>query len=252
MELIDRLIVDPEPHVGMIDFRDVEAQRTMYFVHDHKDQVAWIKLNALLRACGYSFITNIKMLDVVVMADLKLIDINETLIRDGRWLHDICPGSVTVMAEIGAEQMSRLRDALHPATDLIAVTVVSSITEEEWQARHAGQTIAEAVLIYATEAKEAGVQGLVLSGRELAIVSREFSDETFTYHVVAVRPDWAVVPGDDQKRIVTPTEAIQAGADRLIIGRPIMLAQPNTKGLPQNPAEAIARIYKEIDEALAQ
>ena len=87
-------------------------------------------------------------------------------------------------------------------------------------------------------AEASGVDGVVCSPKEAAILRGEIGDK-FSLIVPGVRPDWAVA--DDQKRVMTPGEAVAAGADHLVIGRPITRAQ--------DPVGAARRIADEISAA---
>lgn len=97
------------------------------------------------------------------------------------------------------------------------------------------------VLHRAAMAREAGCSGIVCSGREVAEVRAEMGRHFVTL-VPGVRPEWAEVPLDDQARVTTPAEAVAAGADFVVVGRPIRLAA--------DPAGAALKTAKEIAKAL--
>ena len=100
---------------------------------------------------------------------------------------------------------------------------------------------ANLVLHRAAMAREAGCAGIVCSGREVAAVRDEMGQHFVTL-VPGVRPEWTEVPLDDQARVTTPAEAVAAGADFVVVGRPIRLAA--------DPAEAALKTAKEIAKAL--
>lgn len=99
-------------------------------------------------------------------------------------------------------------------------------------------------------AQLAGLGGLVLSGKELEVVEHR-AELMLSLNTPAIRPIWSLVPNDDKSRIMTPAKAIAAGADRIVVGRPINNAKPNTDDRPQNPREAVEWTIVEIAEGLA-
>ena len=92
------------------------------------------------------------------------------------------------------------------------------------------------ILQYARLAKEAGLDGVVCSGQDIVMLRKEFG-QNFILVVPGIRPDWAEHT-PDQKRIMTPQKAINAGADYLVIGRPVITAK--------SPKDAIKKIIDEI------
>jgi orotidine-5'-phosphate decarboxylase len=99
------------------------------------------------------------------------------------------------------------------------------------------QDLSKFVLLRARIAEEAGCQGVVCSGREVATIKRELSDLIAV--TPGIRPAWSVVSQDDQKRIVTPKDAVKDGADYIVVGRPIRDAK--------NPADAAKQVAEEIE-----
>lgn len=94
---------------------------------------------------------------------------------------------------------------------------------------------------WAALAREAGCAGVVCSGEEVEAVKKTFGGD-FVALVPGVRPVWGEVPLDDQARKATPGEAVRRGADYLVVGRPIRLAE--------DPEAAAGRIAEEIESAL--
>jgi len=92
--------------------------------------------------------------------------------------------------------------------------------------------------------------GLILSPKEIEIVNDRF-ELTLSLNSPGIRPVWSFVEGDDQNRILTPQKAIENGAERIVMGRPIVRACSNSKGLPQNPREAVKRTLEEIQSGLS-
>jgi orotidine-5'-phosphate decarboxylase len=103
------------------------------------------------------------------------------------------------------------------------------------------QDPAKLVLLRAQLAQDAGCDGVVCAGSEAQAV-KDACGPDFLVVCPAIRPAWSVVPGDDQSRITTPYDAIRAGADYLVVGRPIRQAA--------DPAAAARRVVAEIARGL--
>jgi orotidine-5'-phosphate decarboxylase len=101
---------------------------------------------------------------------------------------------------------------------------------------------AKLVLLRARLAYEAGCHGVVCAGTEARAVKQEFGGD-FLVVCPAIRPAWSLVAGDDQSRITTPYAAITAGADYLVVGRPIRQAP--------DPVAAARKVVAEIAQGLA-
>jgi orotidine-5'-phosphate decarboxylase len=101
---------------------------------------------------------------------------------------------------------------------LLVVTVLTSLGDEECVSIYEKKP-AEVVIKFAIMAKEAGADGIICSPQELKVLSGIGEFDNFIKVVPGVRPSWA--PSNDQKRIMTPYEAILNGADYIVIGRPI-------------------------------
>ena len=116
---------------------------------------------------------------------------------------------------------------------VLAVTILTSSTEETLRQVGIERPVPEMVARLATLAKKAGIDGVVASPLEVPLI-REACGADFLVVTPGVRPVFAAT--DDQKRIMTPGEAVRAGADYLVIGRPISSAQD-----PLAAAEAIVQ-----------
>src|SRR6185312_13929487 len=127
---------------------------------------------------------------------------------------------------IRAATTARANDML-----LLGVTVLTSATEQTLREIGITDTVEDQVIRLAKLGTEAGIDGVVASPHEIKLLRREFGDR-FKIAVQGIRPTWAE-PGD-QKRFMTPREALEAGADYIGIGRPIT-AHPH-------PREAVAKI----------
>jgi len=208
-----------------------------------KDTGVYLKIGSALRSSGYGFIEYIKSFGLKVFADLKLHDTPDTLAIDGAMLREAGPDIVTVACSTGLEAMRALQLYLLD-TEVLGVTALTSFTEDESRAVFACSII-QAVERLAKLAKAAHLGGIVASGVEAPLIRRKFGS-AFTINAPAIRPQGTVVPGDHQNpaRIMTPTEAIAAGVDRVVIGRPITEHS--------NPLEMVKRTIDEIALAVEQ
>ncbi len=210
----------------------------------------YIKVNSILRAIGYELIMQLHELGLKVFADLKLIDIPSKMAIDGAMLAEARPEIVTVMCCAGVDGMHAVQDALQSKTKVLGVTVLTSLNEEECQAIFTCSTRA-GVLRFARMAQLAGLDGLILSPKEVEVVKQRF-ELSLELNTPGIRPEWFITDKDDQSRVLTPELAIKNGAERIVIGRPIIQAGPNEEGFPKNPREAVERTLDEIRAGLAE
>ena len=123
-----------------------------------------------------------------------------------------------------------------PKPLLIGVTLLTSIDYEDLSQIGITQPVEDHVLLLAELAKSSGLNGVVCSAKEVSIIKQKFG-ELLKIIVPGIRPDFS--GQNDQKRFVTPVQAIKNGADLLVIGRPI------TETL--DPVEATMKIVNEIN-----
>ncbi|MFA6553933.1 MAG: orotidine-5'-phosphate decarboxylase [Candidatus Paceibacterota bacterium] len=200
----------------------------------------YLKVNSALRACGYDLISEIQSCGLRVFADLKLYDIGETLSTDGILLKEAKPELLTTVCSAGVLAMQALKKEL-PDTEVLGVTVLTSLNGADVQKIYSSD-IGATVLMLAKHALVAGIDGWICSPKEASTL-RTLSDR-MSINTPGIRPTWAIVPGDDQnpERIMTPAKAIKAGADRIVIGRPIVKAE--------KPYDAVMRTIDEIASAV--
>ncbi len=175
--------------------------------------------------------------------DLKLHDIPNTVAGGVRAVVPLRPYFLTLHASGGAEMMRRAAAAAAetaarlgvPRPNLLGVTVLTSLGDEDLEQVGQRRPAADQVRRLAALALRCGLDGVVASPQEVAVLRAECGPD-FRLVIPGVRPSWA--PADDQKRVTTPAEAVAAGADHLVIGRPITRAD--------DPAAAAARIAAEI------
>jgi orotidine-5'-phosphate decarboxylase len=170
--------------------------------------------------------------------DLKLHDIPNTVAGGIRAVASLKPALLTIHAGGGVAMMRAALDAAReatPETRIVAVTVLTSLDETDLAAVGQQGPVAEQVQRLALLAREAGLHGVVCSPKEAAAL-RTLCGPDFLLVVPGIRPVGAAV--GDQKRVMSPREALAAGASRLVIGRPITEAA--------DPAEAARAIHAEI------
>ncbi|HNT89483.1 MAG TPA: orotidine-5'-phosphate decarboxylase, partial [Candidatus Hydrogenedentes bacterium] len=174
-----------------------------------------------------------------VFLDLKFHDIPNTVAHAAKAAADLGAGLCTLHASGGRKMIEAARKAVEEtSTRLLAVTVLTSLTDAMLEEElGVPGTAAETVARWAKSAVEAGAHGIVCSPREIALVRAAVGPEPLVV-TPGIRPAWA--GQDDQARVMTPREAADAGADMIVVGRPI-LKHPN-------PAEAIRLIREELAE----
>jgi len=197
-----------------------------------KTHVGGLKLGLeFFAANGPAGIQAMAELGLPIFLDLKLHDIPNTVAKAVQALRPLAPAILTVHAAGGRAMMEDAKAAAPHDTKVVAVTVLTSLDDDDLAATGiAGDSHAQVVRL--TElAREAGLDGVVCSGAEVKAAHKLWPQGFFV--VPGVRP-----PGGDagdQKRVVTPREALDNGASILVVGRPITRAED-----PDQAARAIA------------
>jgi len=247
MKLEERLIVaadfDPRMYGGARGVR----KKVLELARELEGSSVCIKINSVLRACGYDLIDEIHMHGLAVFADLKLNDIPNTMATDAAFLTEYEPEFLTVMCSAGIDGMSVVREAI-PETGVLGVTVFTSLDDSQCRSIF-GCRSADGVLRFSRMAKDARLTELILSPKEVELVRSDFRSY-FTLNTPGIRPRWSIVYDDDQSRVTTPAQAIRSGADRIVVGRPIIQARSNCKGNPASPREAVEWTLKEMQQGL--
>jgi len=180
-----------------------------------------------------------------IFLDLKLHDIPATVKRAFLAASRHGPEFVTVHCDEGGEILRTVAKNNPGNTKILAITVLTSLDQKKLKqlgyAEKFVQDLPALVLLKARMAREAGCHGIVCSGLEVGAIKRELGSELIAV-TPGIRPAWSLVDQDDQKRVVTPADAIKNGADYVVIGRPIRDAK--------DPANAAKRVAKEIEEAI--
>lgn len=149
--------------------------------------------------------------------DLKLHDIPNTVAKAVQSLRPLQPAILTVHAAGGRAMMEEAKAAAPASTKVVAVTVLTSLDAADLDTVGYREQPREQVLLMAELARASGLDGIVCSGAEVADVHALWKDGFFV--VPGVRPAGAAL--SDQKRAVTPSEALRRGASVLVIGRPV-------------------------------
>ncbi len=192
------------------------------------DKVGMFKVGKeLFTSAGPAAVEAVKRHGGEVFLDLKYHDIPNTvaqaMLAAGRLgvklanLHAL--GGPEMMEQAATAVRKQFTDAGRPR--LLAVTILTSSTQETLQAVGIALPVEQMVVRLARLAKQSGMDGVVASPLEIQAI-RAACGPDFLIVTPGVRPAFAAV--DDQKRIMTPAEAVQAGADYLVIGRPIAKA----------------------------
>ncbi|WP_026191159.1 orotidine-5'-phosphate decarboxylase [Methylosinus sp. LW4] len=220
-----------------LDVDGVEAARAL--VARLGDSVSFYKIGMeLAYGGGLPLVGELKAKGKNVFVDLKLHDIGQTVERATRQIARLGADFLTIH---GFPQT--MRAARQGAGDgglrLLAVTVMTSYDDADLAEAGYSIGVAELVSRRATQAKDAGIDGLILSPQEVAPI-RALVGPKMALVTPGVRPAGAAL--GDQKRVMTPGEAIAAGADHLVVGRPVTQAPA--------PRAAAEQIVAEISAAL--
>ncbi len=188
-------------------------------VHNH---VGGIKLGLeFFSANGRAGVKEMAKIGLPIFLDLKLHDIPNTVAKAVQALRPLNPAILTVHAAGGRAMMEDAKAAAPTGTKVVGVTVLTSLDESDLNAVGYTGDPHEQVMRLTQLAKDAGLDGVVCSGEEVAAAKKLWPKGFFV--VPGVRPADGVV--GDQKRVVTPREALDRGASVLVIGRPITQAE---------------------------
>ena len=232
---------------------DVDAApKALDLAEKLRGQVAGYKVGLeLINAAGMGLFDDLKAQagpDTKIFYDCKFHDIPNTVLgatraaaRRGLWMLNVHASGGSAMMQAAVRGAAEGADAAGvPKPLVIAVSVLTSISSEALREEvGVSRPLAEQVVHLARLAQDAGCDGLVASPHEIGAI-REACGPNFVLVIPGVRP--AGADAGDQKRVMTPGEAVQAGADYIVVGRPITAAP--------DPALAAAAINKEISHAL--
>ena len=179
--------------------------------------------------------------DFDIFLDLKFHDIPTTVAKACAVAADLGVWMLNVHASGGSEMMSLAREEIEKKSHrplLIGVTILTSLNQAALKELGIQCTVAEQVMRLAQLTSDAGLDGVVCSAHEVKMLRDNLGGE-FKLVTPGIRPGGT--DNDDQKRVMTPGQAISAGSDYLVIGRPITQAA--------DPAQALKDISEEISAA---
>ncbi|MXV74247.1 orotidine-5'-phosphate decarboxylase [Candidatus Poribacteria bacterium] len=209
------------------------------------ETVRWFKMGfQAFSALGVEAFPWFKQNGHKVFVDLKFHDIPNTVARDVGMMTKHGANMINMHAAGGLEMMQTARnsadDAAYkadiPRPILLGVTILTSIDETGFQRNFGSERqLTKQVVYLAQLAQEAGLDGVVASPLEIEPIRKACGDR-FLIVTPGIRPEWAET--GDQRRITTPAEAINRGADYIVVGRPILEAD--------DPLEAAGMILDEM------
>ena len=205
---------------------DVETkEKALEIVGDLKGLGACFKIGKqLFTSTGPELVREIVGMGEDVFLDLKYHDIPNTVAKAGVAAAELGVKIFNVHASGGRKMMEAVRSEMDKLTNpplVLAVTILTSLGEEDIREVGFDRTIPEQIARLAKLAKDSGMDGVVASPLEIELI-RETCGKDFKILTPGIRPAFAAV--NDQKRIATPAEALSKGADYLVIGRPITAA----------------------------
>ena len=207
-------------------------------VEELREQISIFKIGLqLYTAAGPEIVREVLATGANVFLDLKLHDIPNTVGRAVESAAQLGVQMLTIHLSGGSEMIRAAVTARKNNLSILGVTVLTSATDQTLRAIGISDKIDNQVLRLAKLGVETGIDGLVASPHEVKMLRGEFGAKVKLI-VAGIRPSWSE-PGD-QKRVMTPREALAAGADYLVIGRPIIAHL--------SPREAVAKILDEIGD----
>ena len=198
----------------------------------------------LFTSCGPHIVKYIHKLGCKVFLDLKYNDIPNTVAnaaveatKMGVYMlnvHALCGKKAMQETALAVAEEAKRLNIFKPI--VLAVTVLTSLREDDFTELGLKVNIKDMVLNLAHVAKDAGLDGIVASPEETRMIKEKFG-ENFVIVTPGIRPEWAMNK-NDQKRIMTPKEAVAHGSDFIVVGRPVIEAG--------KPVKAVKKILEEI------
>lgn len=199
-----------------------DLARALSLAERVRNHVGGLKLGLeFFAAHGHQGVRELAALGLPIFLDLKLHDIPNTVASAIQALHNLAPSILTVHAAGGRAMLEDAKAAAPPSCRVVAVTVLTSLDGADLDSIGvAGGEHAQVERLTAL-AHQAGLDGVVCSGFEVAAARKIWRDGFFV--VPGVRPAGGAV--GDQKRVMTPRQALDNGASILVVGRPITRAE---------------------------
>src|SRR5580704_6093310 len=217
---------------------DVPTKKeALELVEQLRKKISFFKIGLqLFTAVGPKVVREILETGAKVFLDLKLYDIPNTVAHAVESAGGLGVQMLTIHLSGGDAMVKAALSARPKNMSILGVTVLTSLDEPAIRALGISSTIEEQVSRLAKMGVAAGINGLVVSPHEIEVLRPQFGDD-IKLVVPGIRPPWSETA--DQKRVMTPRQALEAGADYLVIGRPIIAHK--------NPREAVAKILEEIE-----
>lgn len=225
------------PAAKIIVALDVPTKaKALELVEQLRGDISFFKIGLqLYTAEGPEIVRAVLSTGARVWLDLKLYDIPNTVARAVESASTLGVQMLTIHLSGGSEMILAATAARGTDMLILGVTVLTSVTERTLREIGIADNVEDQVLRLARLGVESGIDGVVASPHEIDRLRAEFGNR-IKIAVQGIRPTWAE-PGD-QKRFMTPRQAVEAGADYIGIGRPIT-AHPQ-------PSEAVAKILEEL------
>lgn len=226
-----------------MDFEEKES--ALQLLDELKDEIVYCKVGLqLFTKYGIPLLHEIKRRGFRIFLDLKFHDIPNTVASAIKSLDSIEVDLLNIHATCGYDGLKLAKETfqnLHPASKLIAVTVLTSLNDELLHQMGIPVKSEALVLQLCRVSQNAGLDGVVCSAQEVQNIKNTLGED-----FLAVCPGIRRATDDlnDQKRIVTPSQAIRNGADWIVVGRPIIKAS--------SPAAEARLIIHEIEKGMQQ
>lgn len=233
-----------EPRIIIpLDFAD--ANEAMTLIRNLDPSLCRVKVGKeLFTRAGPALVEQIINQGFDVFLDMKFHDIPNTVANACSAAADLGIWMLNVHAFGGERMLSAAREAIDKNKQqplLIAVTVLTSMTDDDLKQIGVTKSVNEQVMALARLSNQCKLDGVVCSAHEVKAIRQEIGKH-FKLVTPGIRP--AGVDQNDQRRVMTPTEAIQAGSDYLVIGRPVTQAP--------DPLQALQAINDEIKKVITR
>ncbi len=220
-----------------IDTSNIETAANL--VSQIKPHIGGIKLGLeFFTSCGISGCHTMKEFDLPMFIDLKLHDIPNTVASALRGIFSLEPEYTTLHISGGSEMLKSsvsLKNELQSKTNLLGVTILTSFDDNTIEELGFGSSVKHSIEQLTSIAHESGLDGIVCSPHEVKYIKETYKNK-LKLIVPGIRSSNNV--NNDQKRTLSAKEAISAGADIIVIGRPITKAK--------DPAESAQKLLQEI------